>query len=107
MMVNERPLEEWIKNLSEASLQKNIDRRSFLHIAGKIAGLSLGFVIAQSIGDLRSMLPQDLETTLLHLVLLQVIRYQTVWYYGQDWLQIRWAAEECLPRRYQLNGRLL
>lgn len=50
MMVNERPLEEWIKNLSEASLQKNIDRRSFLHIAGKIAGLSLGFVIAQSIG---------------------------------------------------------
>ncbi|TDK64248.1 alkaline phosphatase [Bacillus salipaludis] len=51
-MNNERALDEWIKNWSEESLSKNLDRRSFLQGATKIAGLSLGLALAQSVGGL-------------------------------------------------------
>ncbi|MDQ0220431.1 alkaline phosphatase [Peribacillus cavernae] len=50
-MVDERDLSEWIKKLDEESLQqKAMGRRNFLQGAGKIAGLSLGLTIAQSMG---------------------------------------------------------
>ncbi|MEH7480278.1 alkaline phosphatase [Neobacillus drentensis] len=52
-MTNERSLDQLIKNFNEQNLQKNIDRRSFLHGAGKIAGLSLGLAIAQSMGGFK------------------------------------------------------
>ncbi|MED1472113.1 alkaline phosphatase [Bacillus salipaludis] len=51
-MNNERALDEWIKNWSEERLSKNLDRRSFLQGATKIAGLSLGLALAQSVGGL-------------------------------------------------------
>ncbi|MBI0579905.1 alkaline phosphatase [Neobacillus cucumis] len=51
-MNNERALDEWIKNWSEESLSRNLDRRSFLQGATKIAGLSLGLALAQSVGGL-------------------------------------------------------
>ncbi|MGG1397434.1 alkaline phosphatase [Bacillus salipaludis] len=51
-MNNERTLNEWIKNWSEESLNKNLDRRSFLQGATKIAGLSLGLALAQSVGGM-------------------------------------------------------
>jgi len=47
--MTERPFDELISSWSEESLKMNIDRRSFLQGAGKIAGLSLGFAIAQSL----------------------------------------------------------
>jgi alkaline phosphatase D len=49
-MTNDRPLDEMIKKFNEGTLNKNMDRRSFLHTTGKIAGLSLGLTIAQSLG---------------------------------------------------------
>lgn len=50
-MLNEQPLNELIKKLNKESFQNNkFDRRSFFQGAGKIAGLSLGLTIAQSIG---------------------------------------------------------
>ncbi|WP_223594583.1 alkaline phosphatase D family protein [Neobacillus bataviensis] len=39
-----------MKNFNTEGLQKNIDRRSFLQGASKIAGISLGLAIAQSMG---------------------------------------------------------
>jgi alkaline phosphatase D len=52
-MRNERLLDELIKNFNEEILKKHIDRRSLLHGAGKIAGLSLGLAIAQSLGGFK------------------------------------------------------
>ncbi|MCM3670948.1 alkaline phosphatase [Mesobacillus maritimus] len=50
-MTNDRtPLEEMMKKLNEGTLSKNMDRRGFLEATGKIAGLSLGLTIAQSLG---------------------------------------------------------
>ncbi|WP_286230717.1 alkaline phosphatase D family protein [Neobacillus mesonae] len=49
-MMREIPLNEWIKKLNSERLQHNLDRRRFLQGAGKIAGLSLGLAIAQSMG---------------------------------------------------------
>ncbi|MBY6037682.1 alkaline phosphatase [Fictibacillus nanhaiensis] len=50
-MRDERPMDEWIKKLTEESFEtKKLDRRKFLSGAGKIAGLSLGLTIAQSVG---------------------------------------------------------
>ncbi|WP_369795868.1 alkaline phosphatase D family protein [Fictibacillus sp. FJAT-27399] len=44
-------MEDWIKELTDKSNEdKRFDRRSFLKGTGKIAGLSLGMVLAQSIG---------------------------------------------------------
>lgn len=52
IMKDERPMDEWIKKLTEDSLEKKkLDRRKFLAGAGKIAGLSLGLTIAQSMGS--------------------------------------------------------
>ncbi|WP_420491248.1 alkaline phosphatase D family protein, partial [Neobacillus drentensis] len=48
--MREMPLNEWMKNLGMDGLHKNMDRRSFLHGASKIAGLSLGLALAQSMG---------------------------------------------------------
>ncbi|MEH7081202.1 alkaline phosphatase [Neobacillus drentensis] len=52
-MTNERTLDELIRNFTERNLKKNVDRRSFLYGAGKIAGLSLGLAIAQSMGGFK------------------------------------------------------
>ncbi|MBY0097236.1 alkaline phosphatase D family protein [Mesobacillus maritimus] len=49
-MTNDRTLEEMMKKLNEGTLSKNMDRRRFLETTGKIAGLSLGLTIAQSLG---------------------------------------------------------
>nr|WP_062239591.1 alkaline phosphatase [Fictibacillus sp. FJAT-27399] len=50
-MADERHMEDWIKELTDKSNEdKRFDRRSFLKGTGKIAGLSLGMVLAQSIG---------------------------------------------------------
>lgn len=50
-MADERHMEDWIKKLTDESNQgKRFDRRHFLKGTGKIAGLSLGMVLAQSIG---------------------------------------------------------
>jgi alkaline phosphatase D len=46
-------LDEMIRKFNEQNLKKNLDRRSFLHGAGKIAGLSLGLTIAQSLGGFK------------------------------------------------------
>ncbi|MBT2680578.1 alkaline phosphatase [Bacillus sp. ISL-35] len=48
--MNERPFDEMISSWSQEGLKKNMDRRSFLNGAGKLAGLSLGLAIAQSLG---------------------------------------------------------
>lgn len=48
--MREIPLNEWMKKLNSERLQHNLDRRRFLQGAGKIAGLSLGIAIAQSMG---------------------------------------------------------
>ncbi|RAS85096.1 alkaline phosphatase D family protein [Priestia endophytica] len=51
--VDKQKLEGMIQEFSEETIkQKKVDRRAFIEGAGKIAGLSLGFVIAQSIGGL-------------------------------------------------------
>ncbi|WP_174614554.1 alkaline phosphatase D family protein [Virgibacillus ihumii] len=47
-MSDERSLDEMIQKLNEETMQKNVDRRGFIEGAGKIAGVSLGMVIAQS-----------------------------------------------------------
>jgi alkaline phosphatase D len=52
-MSHERPMDEWIKKLNEESLKKNLDRRGFLQGAGKIAGISLGLAVAQSMGGFK------------------------------------------------------
>lgn len=49
-MDKDRPMDELIQKLNEETLQKDVDRRGFLEGAGKIAGISLGMVIAQSMG---------------------------------------------------------
>ncbi|HZG72751.1 MAG TPA: alkaline phosphatase D family protein, partial [Chondromyces sp.] len=50
-MKDEKPLEKWMKKFNEDAIHKReFDRRSFLLGAGKIAGLSLGLTIAQSMG---------------------------------------------------------
>lgn len=50
-MTHDGRLDEWIKELENKSFQNNtFDRRAFIQGAGKIAGLSLGLAIAQSIG---------------------------------------------------------
>jgi alkaline phosphatase D len=49
-MIKDIPLDDWIKNFNTERLQKKIDRRSFLQSASKIAGISLGLAIAQSMG---------------------------------------------------------
>ncbi|MCH6269465.1 MULTISPECIES: alkaline phosphatase D family protein [Neobacillus] len=52
-MTNERALDELVRKFTEDSMKKNIDRRSFLHGAGKIAGVSLGLAIANSLGGFK------------------------------------------------------
>ncbi|WP_077328724.1 alkaline phosphatase D family protein [Virgibacillus siamensis] len=47
-MSYERSLDEMIQKLNEETLQRNVDRRGFIQGAGKIAGISLGMLIAQS-----------------------------------------------------------
>ncbi|HWO98031.1 MAG TPA: alkaline phosphatase [Bacillus sp. (in: firmicutes)] len=50
-MVNEKSLDGWMKQLNDDSFYNSkFNRRSFLQGAGKIAGLSLGLTIAQSMG---------------------------------------------------------
>ncbi|SEH50601.1 alkaline phosphatase D [Halobacillus karajensis] len=51
-MKKENSMQDWIQKLNEDTLHKGIDRRSFLQGAGKVAGVSLGMVIAQSMGGL-------------------------------------------------------
>lgn len=52
-MTKERSMNDLIQKLNEETLQKDLDRRGFLHGAGKIAGVSLGMVIAQSMGGIK------------------------------------------------------
>ncbi|MFB5284706.1 alkaline phosphatase D family protein [Peribacillus sp. Hz7] len=52
-MTNERSLDELVGNFTQENLNKNVDRRSFLQGAGKIAGLSLGLAIANSMGGFK------------------------------------------------------
>lgn len=52
-MNNEKAVDELIKNWSQESLGKNMDRRNFIQGASKLAGLSLGLALAQSMGGLR------------------------------------------------------
>ncbi|BCE12816.1 hypothetical protein RSC3_00172 [Bacillus paralicheniformis] len=67
-MTHEGPLEEWMKKLSEESLKDNtFDRRRFIQGAGKIAGLSLGLAIAQSMGQWKSMQHRHSPNIRLHL----------------------------------------
>lgn len=49
-MRNDRSIDELIRKFNEESLKKDIDRRSFLSGAGKIAGFSLALTMAQSLG---------------------------------------------------------
>ncbi|MDA7026381.1 alkaline phosphatase [Bacillus sp. CLL-7-23] len=50
-MTHEGQFEEWMKKLDEESLKGNtFNRRRFIRGAGKIAGLSLGLAVAQSMG---------------------------------------------------------
>jgi alkaline phosphatase D len=49
----DRHLDELIRKFNEESLIKKLDRRSFLQGASKIAGVSLGLVIAQSLGGFK------------------------------------------------------
>lgn len=51
-MNNERSMDELIKKWSQESLGKNMDRRNFIQGASKLAGLSLGLAIAQSMGGI-------------------------------------------------------
>lgn len=52
-MTNERSLDDLVRTFTEGNLNKNVDRRSFLQGAGKIAGLSLGLAIANSMGGFK------------------------------------------------------
>lgn len=50
-MAYDNRFDEWVQKLKEESFQNNtFDRRKFIQGAGKIAGLSLGLTIAQSVG---------------------------------------------------------
>ncbi|WP_082235265.1 alkaline phosphatase D family protein [Halobacillus massiliensis] len=49
-MTEKKSMEQLIQQLNEKTLEKDLDRRDFIHGAGKIAGISLGMVIAQSLG---------------------------------------------------------
>ncbi|GGF27569.1 alkaline phosphatase D [Halobacillus andaensis] len=49
-MAKEQSINDLIHRLNEETLHKDLDRRDFLQGAGKVAGLSLGMVIAQSMG---------------------------------------------------------
>jgi alkaline phosphatase D len=51
-MSKDKSMQDWIQKLDEETLHKGVDRRGFLQGAGKIAGLSLGLVITQSMGGL-------------------------------------------------------
>ncbi|SEA25597.1 alkaline phosphatase D [Thalassobacillus cyri] len=51
-MSEKRSMDELIQRLNEETLQKDVDRRGFLQGAGKIAGISLGMVVAQSMGGI-------------------------------------------------------
>ncbi|ARI76415.1 alkaline phosphatase D family protein [Halobacillus mangrovi] len=51
-MTKERQMGDWIQKLNEETLHKGVDRRNFLQGAGKVASISLGMVIAQSMGGL-------------------------------------------------------
>ncbi|RFU60430.1 alkaline phosphatase D family protein [Peribacillus glennii] len=51
-MNNERSMDEMIKKWSEESLGRNMDRRNFIQGASKLAGLSLGLAIAQTVGSI-------------------------------------------------------
>ncbi|RID82991.1 alkaline phosphatase [Peribacillus asahii] len=52
-MTNERSLDELVRKFTQENLNKNVDRRSFLQGAGKVAGLSLGLAIANSMGGFK------------------------------------------------------
>ncbi|MFJ8259809.1 alkaline phosphatase D family protein [Peribacillus asahii] len=52
-MTNERSLDELVRKFTQENLNKNVDRRSFLQGAGKVAGLSLGLAIANSMGEFK------------------------------------------------------
>ncbi|ASK63808.1 alkaline phosphatase [Virgibacillus phasianinus] len=52
-MSEERSMDDLIQNLNEETLQKGVDRRGFLQRAVKIASISLGMVIAQSMGGIK------------------------------------------------------
>ncbi|SPU14705.1 phosphodiesterase/alkaline phosphatase D [Bacillus subtilis] len=53
-MAYDSRFDEWVQKLKEESFQNNtFDRRKFIQGAGKIAGLSLGLTIAQSVGPLK------------------------------------------------------
>lgn len=88
-MKNEKAMDELIKNWSEESLGKNMDRRNFIQGASKLAGLSLGLALAQSMGGIEVNAPQN--SAIIHLLLVYhlVIHSQIVLFYGQGWLQIR------------------
>ncbi|MBN8203719.1 alkaline phosphatase D family protein [Bacillus sp. NTK034] len=49
-MNNDRSIDDLIKKFNEENLKRDIDRRSFLSGAGKIAGFSLALAMAQSLG---------------------------------------------------------
>ncbi|USK39391.1 alkaline phosphatase [Cytobacillus firmus] len=49
-MNNERSIDDLIRKFNEGNLKRDIDRRSFLSGAGKIAGFSLALAMAQSLG---------------------------------------------------------
>ncbi|WP_173917488.1 alkaline phosphatase [Halobacillus sp. Marseille-Q1614] len=50
-MTEKRSMDQLIQQLNEQTLAKDLGRRDFIHGAGKIAGISLGMVIAQSLGS--------------------------------------------------------
>ncbi|WP_085524502.1 alkaline phosphatase D family protein [Tuberibacillus sp. Marseille-P3662] len=52
-MSEKKSIDELVQKLNEETLQNNIDRRGFLQGTGKIASLSLGLVLAQSMGGLQ------------------------------------------------------
>ncbi|AND38007.1 alkaline phosphatase D family protein [Cytobacillus oceanisediminis] len=49
-MGHERSIDDLIRKFNEENLKRDIDRRSFLSGAGKIAGFSLALAMAQSLG---------------------------------------------------------
>lgn len=48
-MTNEGNFDELVKKWSETALEKNMDRRNFISGASKLAGLSLGLALTQSV----------------------------------------------------------
>jgi len=51
-MTNEGSFDELIKRWSETALEKNMDRKNFISGASKLAGLSLGLALTQSVTGL-------------------------------------------------------